>query len=189
MIYMLNEYIKTFEKSSIVSSILMILVAILLILFPKTMINIAVVLFAAALLVDGIIHMGYFFMMEPEVRVYSNDLFWGIIMIVLGLLVFMNKTLVTATIPYLLGTWMILKGFMNLQLSLQMIRIVEFNRFWIFIGGVIEVIAGLLVVFHPFGFLDLLVVISGIFLLITEVIDLSDSIYVLRQMNSYRKFR
>ena len=53
---MLLEYVKRYEKSSIITSILMLIVSILLILMPETILNSIVVLLGIAALLDGILH-------------------------------------------------------------------------------------------------------------------------------------
>ena len=51
---MISEYIKRFEKRTIISSIIMILVSILLIAKPETMLNTVVTVFGIGMLLDGI---------------------------------------------------------------------------------------------------------------------------------------
>ena len=88
---MLKEYIKKYEKSSILSSILMIIMAILLMIKPTTMLNTIIMIFGGIILVQGIISLILYFFTDKETRVFSNALLEGIICIIVALLILSNK--------------------------------------------------------------------------------------------------
>ena len=54
---MIKEYIKKYSKASIITSVIMIVASVLLIVFPKTMLDIVVYVISGALFVDGLIHL------------------------------------------------------------------------------------------------------------------------------------
>ena len=75
---MIKEYIKKYSKASIVASVIMIVASVLLIVFPKTMLDIVVYVISGALFVDGLIHFVTYFTLTHEMRIFSNDLLEGI---------------------------------------------------------------------------------------------------------------
>ena len=71
---MLKEYIKKYEKSSIISSILMIVMAILLMLKPTAILNTIITIFGLIILAQGIISLILYFIAGKEERAFSNAL-------------------------------------------------------------------------------------------------------------------
>ena len=88
---MLLEYVKRYEKSSIITSILMLIVSILLILMPETILNSIVVLLGIAALLDGILHSISYIITDKEMKAFSNELFFGILEIMTSGLLFLFK--------------------------------------------------------------------------------------------------
>lgn len=83
---MIKEYIKKYSKASIVASVIMIVASVLLIVFPKTMLDIVVYVISGALFVDGLIHFVTYFTLTHEMRIFSNDLLEGILALLAGVL-------------------------------------------------------------------------------------------------------
>lgn len=179
---MIKEYFKKYSKASIITSIIMIIAALLLIVFPKTMLDIVVYVIAGALLVDGIIHIITYFAMNTELRVFSNDLLEGILALLAALFVAFNANSFISALTMIIGIWIIIKGLLNIQLSFQLQQIVEFNWIWIFLCALISVILGAFVIVHPIDMAIGLTMAEGIVLLVTEVLSLFQTIYVLHKL-------
>jgi len=179
---MLNDYIRRYKGASIAGAILMCVTALFMMFFPKAMMDMAVRVLAVGLMIDGLIHLVFYVMLDSEMRHYSNDLFTGVLALTAGLIIFMNVSYFVEMLVYLVAIWMLAKGLMGLQFSLRLIDVIEFNWIYLFIIGLLEVICSIVVIVHPFGFLDLLVRITGICLLVTEVFDIMTSIYVMRAL-------
>ena len=85
---MILEFLKKYEKESIIISILLLLVAIFLIAKPGIALSTAVILFAVVFIVDGIINVVAYIMEEQQIRAFSSELIIGILLVILGLTVF-----------------------------------------------------------------------------------------------------
>ena len=122
---MLKEYIKKYNKSSIITSILMIIVAILLITQPLKTIEWIVIFFGIIIIIDGIFDFINYFKSDKEIRLYSFDLVEGLLEILAGVLIILNRNILIAFFPLMLGIWMIVKNIIKIQLSLNLKQVYE----------------------------------------------------------------
>lgn len=186
---MIKEYIKKYSKASIITSVIMIVASVLLIVFPKTMLNIVVYVISGALFVDGLIHFVTYFALTHEMRIFSNDLLEGILALLAGVFVAFNADAFISALTMIIGLWIIIKGLLNLQLSFQLQQIIEFNWFWIFLCAVLSVVLGVFIIVHPIDMAIGLTMAEGIVLLVTEVLSLIQTIYVLYKLNHSKMSR
>ena len=186
---MIKEYIKKYSKASIITSVIMIVASVLLIVFPKTMLNIVVYVISGALFVDGLIHFVTYFALTHEMRIFSNDLLEGILALLAGVFVAFNADAFIGALTMIIGLWVVIKGLLNLQLSFQLQQIIEFNWFWIFLCAVLSVVLGVFIIVHPIDMAIGLTMAEGIVLLVTEVLSLIQTIYVLYKLNHSKMSR
>ena len=186
---MIKEYIKKYSKASIVASVIMIVASVLLIVFPKTMLDIVVYVISGALFVDGLIHFVTYFTLTHEMRIFSNDLLEGLLALLAGVFVAFNADAFISALAMVIGLWVVIKGLLNLQLSFQLQQIIEFNWFWIFLCAVFCVVLGVFIIVHPIDMAIGLTMAEGIVLLVTEVLSLIQTIYVLYKLNHSKMSR
>ena len=184
---MIKEYIKKYSKASIITSVIMIVASVLLIVFPKTMLDIVVYVISGALFVDGLIHLVTYFALTHDMRIFSNDLLEGILALLAG--VSFNADAFISALTMIIGLWIVIKGLLNLQLSFQLQQIIEFNWFWIFLCAVLCVALGVFIIVHPIDMAIGLTMAEGIELLVTEVLSLIQTIYVLYKLNHSKMSR
>ena len=182
---MIKEYIKKYSKASIITSVIMIVASVLLIVFPKTMLDIVVYVISGALFVDGLIHLVTYFALTHDMRIFSNDLLEGILALLAGVFVAFNADAFISALTMIIGLWIVIKGLLNLQLSFQLQQIIEFNWFWIFLCAVL----GVFIIVHPIDMAIGLTMAEGIVLLVTEVLSLIQTIYVLYKLNHSKMSR
>lgn len=175
---MLLEYVKRYEKSSIITSILMLIVSILLILMPETILNSIVVLLGIAALLDGILHSISYIITDKEMKAFSNELFFGILEIMTGGLLFLFKANIINIFPVIIGIWIIIAGVTKFQLAFNL-RGIESKWIVVLLSSIISIILGVLIILNPFSTVMTITVISGIILLITEICNLIESAYLL----------
>ena len=179
---MLLEYVKRYEKSSIITSILMLIVSILLILMPETILNSIVVLLGIAALLDGILHSISYIITDKEMKAFSNELFFGILEIMTGGLLFLFKANIINIFPVIIGIWIIIAGVTKFQLAFNL-RGIDSKWIVVLLSSIISIILGILIILNPFSTVMTITVISGIILLITEICNLIESAYLLIKLN------
>lgn len=176
---MIKNYIKKYEKYSILTSILMIILSIFLIWKPVKSIELLVIFFAAILVVEGISSFISYFTMEKEDRLFSFDLIIGIMTLLTGIFLFFYRKELMSFFPILLGIWMIGINLFKMQLSINLSSIGYKGWIWLLLTNILMIILGLLLILKPWGTALAITTIAGIFLLVTEIINLLESISIL----------
>ena len=175
----MTKYIKEYEKRAIISSGIMIFIASLLIVEPAIMLNTIVTIFGFGILIDGILSTILYIFIDKEHKMYSNALAEGVLEIIAAVLILLNKTFMISIIPVLIGIWIIVKSIIKLQLSLNIKSEVENSWMFILISSIITLAIGLISIIHPFDTMVTITVLSGILLLVSGVISIIESIYIL----------
>ena len=172
---MIKEYIKKYNRSSIITSILMIIVAILLIVKPIKAMEWIIIFLSAIIIIDGIFDFINYFKSDKETKLYSFGLIEGLLEVLAGILVILNKDVLIAFLPLILGSWIILKNIIKIQLA---INLKQFCSDWylLLIFAILSLLFGILIILNPFSVITI-TLLSGIFLLITEIFNLIENIY------------
>lgn len=173
------EYIRKYEKNSIMINILMIVVSLLLIINPVGVLNIVMIVFGIGVLADGLFHMASYFGTEKEFRMFSGDLFEGIIATIAGIFILINKPLLIAILPFVIGIWVMIRSLMKLQVAFNLKSAESSNWIWVLVSAIISLLLGILIVMNPFDTALTVTVLAGIILLISAMIDLAESIIIL----------
>lgn len=176
---MILNYIKKYEKYSIITSILMIILSIFLIVKPVKSIEIFVVMFSSIMFINGFISLISYFTTPVNSRLFSFDFINGIFTILISVLTFIYRNSLINFFPIIIGAWIIMSNLIKLQLSINLSGIK--NSGWIFlvIISIITIILGLVIVVNPFESLIVITLLTGILLLTSEVINLIESICIL----------
>ena len=179
---MIVDYLKKYEKQSILISILLIIVSIFLIAKPETVLSTVVTIFGVIFIVEGIISIISYITEEAEVRAFSSELILGILLVIGGIIILCNKSLFILMIPIMTGIWIIIRSIMKLQLAINLKPVLADKWGWILVSAIIMFIFGVVVVANPFTAIFTMTRFIGIMLLITEVCDLIESIYILAKV-------
>ncbi len=172
---MIKEYIKKYNKSSIITSILMIIVAILLIVKPIKTMEWIVMLLSIIIIIDGIFDFINYFKSDKETKLYSFGLIEGLLEVLAGILIILNKGVLIAFLHLILGFWIILKNILKIQLA---INLKQFSSDWylLLIFAILSLVFGILIILNPFSVIAI-TLLAGMFLLITEIFNLIENIY------------
>lgn len=176
---MILEYLKKYEKESIVISVILIVIAIFLIAKPGIALTTAVTIFGIIFLVEGIIGIISYMREEPEVRAFSSELMMGILLAMLGLIILFNRPLFISMIPIITGIWIIIRSIMKFQFAINLKSVVAEKWGWMLVSSILMCILGVLIIVNPFEAIVTLTRFIGIMIVIVEVIDIFESIYFL----------
>ena len=167
---MILEFLKKYEKESIIISILLLLVAIFLIAKPGIALSTAVILFAVVFIVDGIINVVAYIMEEQQIRAFSSELIIGILLVILGLM-----------LPIMIGTWIFIKSIMKFQLAINLKSAIAEKWGLLVVSSILMCILGILIIANPFEAIVTLTRFIGIMMLIVEILNICESAYFLIQ--------
>ena len=178
---MILEFLKKYEKESILISALLIIVAIFLIAKPGIAISTVVTIFAIVFLVDGIINIIAYIMEDAEIRAFSNELMMGILLVILGLIILLNQPLFISILPIMIGIWIFIKSIMKFQLAINLKSAVAERWGLLVVSSILMAILGILIIANPFEAIFTLTRFIGIMMLVAEVINICESVYFLQQ--------
>ena len=179
---MIIDYLKKYEKESIVVSLALLIIAIFLIAKPGIALTTAVTIFGVIFLIEGIISIISYMMEETEIRAFSSELMMGILLTMLGLIILFNKTLFISMIPIITGIWIIIRSIMKFQLAINLKSSVDENWGWMLASSILMCVLGILIIVNPFEAIVTLTRFVGIMIVIAEVIDIFESIYFLAKV-------
>ena len=184
------DYMKRYAKGSIVLSICLIVVSLFLIFKPE--VSLSVVFFflwllficlGCFLLVVGIMHTISYFSSPKEFKAFSFELIEGIVYIILGFVLIFNPNIIKAFLPIIIGCWMIINSIVRFQLAFNLKS--SDNPSWalMLILSFVTLILGIVMVINPFASIAALTMICGIMLLVSEIINIIESISMIRFLN------
>lgn len=178
-IKMYKEYIKTYEKWSLIGSILMFILAMSLIINPIGSINTFIIIFGIILIIDGIIHIIDYCRTEPEARIMSLGLVEGIFSIIAGVMIMITSNILIGIFPIMLSIWILVKSIFHFQNAINLKNIPESGWEWILIFSILTFILSLIIIFNPFSSTVIATRTLGIFVAISEIINILESVVTL----------
>ena len=178
---MILEFLKKYERESILISVLLIIVSLFLIAKPGIAVSTVVTLFAIVFLVDGIINIIAYMMEDVEIKAYSNELIMGILLVILGLIILLNQPLFISILPIMIGLWIFIKSIMKLQLAINLKSAVAERWGLLLVSSILMAILGVLIIVNPFEAIFTLTRFIGIMMIVVEVINICESVYFLQQ--------
>lgn len=183
---MIKDYIKKYEGCSVVVSVLMICLSLFLMFKPLESLEVFTVIFAIIILLSGLGYLISYFTISKESRLFSIDLLLGLVTIISGIMLLVYKKDVINVFPIILGIWIIISNLFKLQLSINLSLFLDNAYLGLVLITILMIAFGLLLIINPFASFMTITVTAGTLLLITEVINLIESIYVIIKLNKVK---
>ena len=183
---MIKDYIKKYEGCSIIVSILMICLSLFLMFKPLESLEVFTVIFAIIILLSGLGYLISYFTISKESRLFSIDLLLGLVTIISGIMLLVYKKDVINIFPVILGIWIIISNLFKLQLSINLSLFLDNTYLGLVLITILMIVFGLLLIINPFASFMTITVTAGILLLITEVVNLIESIYIIIKLKKVK---
>lgn len=184
---MLKNYIKKFERYSVVISLLMVVLSIFMIVRPMKSMEVFIIAFSVILLVNGIGSFIAYFSCSSEEKIFSFDFIIGIITIIAGILVYIYRLNLLDVFPIILGIWIVITNLFRLQLAINFSSIENSNSGILIVLSILMIAVGILLIINPFASIITVTTLVGIFLLISEVSNIFECMYVIFILNKLEK--
>ncbi len=175
----IKNYVKKTETYAIIISLLMLVLSIFLILKPFKSLEVFVILFSAIIIANGIVSIVSYFSAIRENRLFNLGLLYGLLTILAGVLLFIYRIDVINVLPIILGIWIILSNLFKMQISINLSALDYTGWIWLLLVSILMMVVGVLLIVNPFTTTLAITTIAGIMLLISEIVNLVESIYVL----------
>lgn len=157
--------LKKIKTNVVVSSALCVILGLVLVFRPGLSMRIVCTAVGVVLIVSGIMRMIVHFTARDGSLYSQANLFFGIVLAVVGVWIVMKPDKVMAIIPIIVGIVIAIHGLHNLQQAAELWRD-KYDRWWVaLILGVLTVGFGVLLVCRPFAAIDTVVMMIGFFLI------------------------
>ena len=178
----LPEFFKKTGTISIITSIAFGVLGLILMINPQTVLSIIFYLIGALFLVAGALKLIAYFANRGKYDLQNQDLAFGFIAVVAGLVVILGKDTIAGLLGIVIGIWIIYSGLIRLGLAFNLRKVK--SEFWI----IVTILAAIMVVCGIYMLADSNVVVTtiGLIMLIYAIIDLIESIiYIKTAKNLY----
>ena len=178
----MTENIIKYIKSSIAISLLLIIFSFFLIFAPEASLSLIMRILGIILLFTGVLHIINYFSEFKEFKTISVQLIIGVLAFIVGLTIIFNPLVVHDILIILIGSWIIIESVIKFQIAL---RAKAFGlTFWLFplLTSIVSFLLGVLILFNPFNTIMLITTVCGIGLLISELVNLVQDIYILKSV-------
>ena len=81
-------------------------------------------------------------------------------------------------LPVILGLWIIFSSLLKMQIAINFSSFSK-SYLWLLLIELLMVILGVVLIMNPFESVKVLTIMAGVFLLISEVCSLTESLYIL----------
>lgn len=160
------------KREKVVTSLLMIIVGVLLIIWPNAALNVLCSIVGLALCIGGVVAVITYFVTRDKSFVLTMTMAVGVIVAFLGLWIFLNPSVLAALIPAIIGAFIIISGIINLSEAITIHRERGTGIVTTLIIAAITIVLGLIVFFRPQWTNAFLVRLIGIALVFDGVSDL-----------------
>lgn len=174
----MEKFLKKAGWTSILTSLILAVIGIIMIYNPETTMQFISTILGIFFIVIGVIKLINYFVAKGNSSLFTNDIAWGIISIIIGLVVIVYSSTIENIFRIMIGIWIIYSGFTRLTLSFKLKNINE--KIWALVLtlSVLMVVGGLYVTFYP----GALIVTLGVIVLIYSIMDLIESFIFMRNI-------
>ena len=175
----MKDIIKKKEIKGILGSLLLIVLSVFLMLKPIEIIGTLIKVIGMILLICGVFDFANYFVNKKEESLFDYGLVKGIIEITIGVLFIFKYDLLINLFPWILGLIIVFINIFKLQTAISL-KEFESNYMTGVIISSLSIILGLVIVINPFETLEVVIIVSGAVLLISELSNIIYSISVLK---------
>ncbi len=173
------DNIKNYEKTSIATSLLLVIFSMFLIFKPEASLNFVVILIGAFLTLVGIIHMISYFTSNKEFKAISTELISGTLYAIIGLFLIFKPTILNEFLAIIVGAWLVIQFIIKFQFAFNLKSVSSPTWSLILISSFFHLVFGLVMLFNPFASIVAVTTVAGIILLVSQVGNIAESIYLL----------
>ena len=177
------ERVKNYEKTSIATSILLIVLSFFLIFKPEASLNFIVIVIGAFLSLLGIIHMVSYFTSNIENKTISTELIQGTIYTIIGLFLIFRPSILNEFLGVIIGAWQIIQFIVKFQFAFNLKSASSPTWVLMLVTALVHLVFGLVLIINPFATLATITMVTGIILLITEIGNMVESVTMLFKLS------
>ena len=174
----MEKFLKKAGWTSILTSLVLAIIGIVMIYNPQTTMQFISTILGIFFIIMGIIKLINYFVTKGNSSLFTNDIAWGIISIIIGLVVIVYSSTIENIFRIMIGIWIIYSGFTRLNLSFKLKSVSQKVWAFVLILSVLMIIGGLYVTFYP----GALIVTLGVIILIYSIMDIIEGFIFMRNI-------
>ena len=179
---------KTFFKSSICASIILMILGLLLIFQSEVTITTISYIIGAALIALGVLALIRFIKSAKNITEmnFNLDIIYGLVTVVLGILIITNPKAIASILPIVLGIAIVINSASKLQYAFILKN--DNNDMWktTMIIAIVSAICGVVLLFNPFAGAVLIMKIVGIFIVVYSVLDIVSTVIIKKNVDEFK---
>lgn len=159
-------------NSVILSSVLTLILGLIIVIFPKISIDTLGIIVAIFMIMYGVAFV-YLDIKAAQYYIPFDGFISGIVSVLIGILLLCKPAIVSVILTIVIGIWMIVSSINCIKIALKLTKT---NLPWvlILILGIIDLLAGIIVLVNPFEATVSLTLFAGIMLMVHSVINIID---------------
>ena len=180
----MESLMKKFFRSSIITSIfLIVLGGLLLFKSEETIVTIAYII-GGALFALGVVALIRFIRYAKQEVNSELDIIYGVVTIILGYLIITNPKTLASIIPIILGVCIVVSSATKLQYALELKR--DKNQLWTMtlIVAIISAICGAALIINPFAGATMITQVVGGFIIAYALLDIISTLTIRKNVSS-----
>ena len=180
--------IKRTCRVSLISAFLLCALGIIMMAQPVTTLYLMIMFLGGILIIAGALHFYTYFSEKDKEKVFSFELALAIIDVILGAVCVASAPIMSVQFAILIGLIVAVQGVMNIQLFVNSRNLLIPNNNWVFASflSILGIVLGVVLIFCPTNTMAALVRIGGIVLVITELINILDNLYLLFSIDDHQ---
>ncbi len=174
----MENFLKKAGWTSILTSVILAILGLIMIFNPDTTMQFISTILGIIFIVIGIIKIANYFIAKGNSTLFTNDISWGLVAVILGLVTIVYSSTIESIFRIMIGIWIIYSGFTRFSLSFKLKEVND--KVWAFmlVLSVLMVIGGLYVTFYP----GALIVTLGVIILVYAIMDLIEGFIFMKNM-------
>ena len=179
---------KTFFKSSICASIILMILGLLLIFQSEVTITTISYIIGAALIALGVLALIRFIKSAKNLTEmnFNLDIIYGLVTVILGIVIITNPKAIASILPIVLGIALVINSASKLQYAFILKN--DNNDMWktTMIIAIVSAICGVVLLFNPFAGAVLIMKIVGIFIVVYSVLDIVSTVIIKKNVDEFK---
>lgn len=181
----MKEIFSKVANSIIISSIVALIVGIIMIMFPDVSIKTMGIVAAIYIIIQGVALL-YVDTLASKFYLPFDGFFSGIVSIIIGIILLFRPAVVPVVFTIGLGIWIIITSINYIRVAIK-IRKTKLPWIVILVLGILDLLAGLLMIFNPFEATLSIVLFAGIMIIVHSVINIIDVIIIKKDIKEISK--
>lgn len=176
----MEQFFKKIGWTSIVTSLGFAILGLIIAYNPNTTFQIISYVLGGILIAYGVIKIIEYFKMKDVNSLYSNELSFGVIAVLFGIVVIVCSDMIETMIRIIIGIWIIYSGVMRLGLAIRLQKFDSDNRIWVpvlFIA-LAMLLCGIYIIASP----GAVMMTIGIIMVVYAVMDIIEEIIFMRNI-------